>query len=102
MIRITADLDNTLLSVAKARALAIEAYLHARYHILINSFNVYYSSSHKGCHVILWTEQKLDKTKILFIRALLGDDPSRLMRDIRRRRPKQYLFDNKKMLRRKS
>ena len=94
MIRITADLDNTPLSVARIRTYAIMEYMKNK-DILLESPEIRLSSSGKGCHVILWSNEKLEKYTIFFIRMLLGDDFKRLSRDFKRRRAKQYLFKRK-------
>lgn len=99
MIRITADLDNTPLSVAKMRTIAVIDYVYRHYNITFSDKIFRLSSSKKGCHVILWTDNKLNKEMILLIRYLLGDDTKRLIEDKKRRRPKQYLFRKKVKLR---
>jgi hypothetical protein len=100
MIRITADLDNIPLSVARARTIAIINYLF-HLDVIFDSRIIRKSSSKKGCHVILWTRNNLDKQQIIFIRYLLGDDTKRIKRDLLRRRPKQYLFKKKVRIRMK-
>ena len=94
MIRMTADLDKISLKTAQIRVMAILFYLFKK-GIVFDFREIRKSSSGKGVHVILWTSQELTKRKIFFIRSLLGDDPRRLERDKKRRRPKQYLFKRK-------
>lgn len=98
MIRITADLDNMPLTVARIRALAIINLLDKHFNIIIDRKKIRMSSSKKGCHVILFTNNKLKKDGIFFIRYLLGDDHKRIKKDLKRKRPKQYLFTEKRML----
>lgn len=95
MIRITADLDNTRLSVARVRTTAVIAWLYHHYTIIFDKRIIRKSPSGKGYHIILWTSQRMTNKEIFFTRALLGDDPKRLELDMKRRRPKQYLFNKK-------
>ena len=97
MIRITADLDNISLSTAGIRVLAVLNLLFKN-GFRFNDKIIRLSPRKKGVHVILWTNQLLDKKQIFFIRSLLGDDYERLSRDKKRRRPKQYLFKSKHRL----
>jgi hypothetical protein len=99
MIRITADLDGIPMSIARARTLAVINYLHHYKNIIIDSKIIRLSSSKKGVHVILWTSQNIGINEIFYIRLLLGDDTKRLARDLKRRRPRQYLFKKKIRLR---
>lgn len=96
MIRITADLDNTPLIIAKKRTIAILVYLYKNYKIHFEDKIIRKSSSGKGCHVILWTNHKLKEKEVIFIRMLLGDDFQRIIRDSKN--PKQHLFYKKRFL----
>ena len=95
MIRITADLDNTLLSIAIFRTQAVIDYIYKEHEIIIYDKIIRKSFSGKGCHVILFSDNKLSKWDIFYIRLLLGDDCKRVKKDLLRRRPKQYLFKEK-------
>ena len=97
--RITADIDNTPLSVVKMRTIAIINYLHDKFNIEIDRKEIRKSSRGKGAHVILFTQQKLKKHVLFLARFLLGDDHKRIKMDLKRRRPKQYLFKKKISLR---
>lgn len=99
MIRITADLDRITLTTAKARLTAIVYYLNKIHNININYTKIRRSSSKKGCHVILFTDGKLPKYKIIWIRELLGDDWKRIKHDLKRKYPRQYLFKKKVRIR---
>lgn len=95
MIRITADMDNIPPSVASTRTTAIIEYLYNRIGLSFDRKIIRKSSSGKGCHVILWTKERLTKEQIVFIRYILGDDVKRIKKDLKRRRCKQYLFKRK-------
>ena len=95
MIRITADMDNIPFSVAKSRTLAVIDYIYKYHKIIIDRKTVRRSSGGKGCHAILWTNDYLTNWDVFYIRFLLGDDIRRIKKDIKRRRPKQYLFKKK-------
>jgi hypothetical protein len=94
MIRITADIDNTPLSVVETRTHLVQLYCFDK-DIIFDRKTIRKSSSGRGYHVILWTSNTVDRDLILFIRYLLGDDTKRIMRDVARRKPKQYLFKEK-------
>ena len=97
MIRITADIDNTPISVVKNRVIAILMHLNKKEGLTFDRVKVRYSSSGLGCHVILWSNDKISKNKIFYIRYLLGDDVKRIKRDMKGRNS-QHLFFKKKFL----
>lgn len=93
--RITADLDNISLNIARIRTYLIVRWLYDKMHIHINKLKLRRSSSGKGVHIILFTDDKITNRKIFLIRSLIGDDARRIAHDKHRRRPKQYLFKEK-------
>lgn len=97
-IRITADLDNTSLKVAQIRTKCILDYLFTRRSIVFDRKEIVKSSRGKGVHIILWTREFLTDKDIFLLRAVLGDDYKRLLRDKQRPYPKQYLFDKKSVI----
>lgn len=105
MIRITADLDNTKVSIARARAYIISAFLIRQFNYPVSDVLVRKSSSGKGCHVILWIDTNdtklLTKSRIFYIRELLGDDYKRVKLDRLRKFPEQRLFKKKIKLKKK-
>lgn len=93
--RITADLDKTFLSVAKARTDAVILWLYKYNGITVNEKKVRRSSGKKGCHVVLWTDNHINRQQFFFIRLVLGDDIKRVKLDMLRKKPKQFLFYKK-------
>lgn len=88
MIRITADWDTTSEYVIRRHINKIFKY------ISVEKLEITKSNS-KGYHAVVWTKMSLSKSKIFFLRELIGDDLSRIKMDKKRRHPKQYLFYKK-------
>jgi hypothetical protein len=89
MIRITADIDN------KNRLVLLKYIAKAIFKIKdIISLEVKRSNS-KGYHMIIYTDKFYNQSEQYKLRAFIGDDPSRIRLDKRRKIGKNTLFEYK-------
>lgn len=89
---ITADLDT------KNATTLSDSIFYTLFHIKEIKKIILKRSAKKGYHLIVYTDRDYSQNYIYRVRAIIGDDKSRIKHDKKRKLGQQTLFDKKKRL----